>query len=119
MQQIPMVVNSWLDIIKAGPELKMQRQQLLVSTPPPPHLLIAILPPFNWKECLIHGILFTSFFLDEIHGHQFDKRQSFAPCYSQSLRLADFTENHTLVSKIHTKKSTKQKNSSLFMKSIL
>ncbi len=35
---------------------------------------------------------------DGILGHQFDKRlESFAPCYSQSLLLADFTENHTLL----------------------
>ena len=33
---------------------------------------------------------------DGILGHQFNKRlESFAPCYSQSLLLADFKENHT------------------------
>ena len=32
----------------------------------------------------------------EFFKHQFNKRlESFAPCYSQSLLLADFTENHT------------------------
>jgi hypothetical protein len=35
---------------------------------------------------------------DEMFGHQFNKRpESFAPCYSQSLLLADFEENHTLL----------------------
>jgi hypothetical protein len=30
--------------------------------------------------------------------HEVDKRlKSFAPCYSQSLLLVDFTENHTLL----------------------
>jgi hypothetical protein len=33
---------------------------------------------------------------DGILGHLFNKRlKSFAPCYSQSLLLADFEENHT------------------------
>jgi hypothetical protein len=33
-------------------------------------------------------------FRDGIHGHQVNKRlESFAPCYSQSLLLADFKEN--------------------------
>jgi hypothetical protein len=33
---------------------------------------------------------------DGILRHQFDKRlKSFAPCYSQSLLVADFTENHS------------------------
>jgi hypothetical protein len=31
-----------------------------------------------------------------ILAHEFEKRlKSFAPCHSQSLLLADFTENHT------------------------
>jgi hypothetical protein len=35
---------------------------------------------------------------DGILGHQFNKRlESFAPCYSQSLLLADFKKNHTLL----------------------
>ncbi len=35
---------------------------------------------------------------DGILGHQFNKRlKSLAPCYSQSLILADFKENHTLL----------------------
>jgi hypothetical protein len=35
---------------------------------------------------------------DGILGPQFNKRlESFAPCYSQSLLLADFKENHTLL----------------------
>jgi hypothetical protein len=35
---------------------------------------------------------------DGILGHQFGKRlKSFAPFYSQSLLLADFIENHTLL----------------------
>jgi hypothetical protein len=38
--------------------------------------------------------------------------ESFALCYSQSLLLADFKENHT-------KKSVKQENSSIFKISIL
>jgi hypothetical protein len=34
---------------------------------------------------------------DGILGHHFNKRLgSFAPCYSQSLQLADFKENHSL-----------------------
>jgi hypothetical protein len=34
---------------------------------------------------------------DGILGHQFDKRlKSFAPCYSQSLLLADLNGNHSL-----------------------
>jgi hypothetical protein len=58
---------------------------------------------------------------DGILGHHFDKRhQYFAPCYSQSLLLADFKENPFLFSdlKILTKKSAKQENSSLFMNRI-
>jgi hypothetical protein len=35
---------------------------------------------------------------DGILGHQFDNRlESFASCYSQSLLLTDFRENHTLL----------------------
>jgi hypothetical protein len=35
---------------------------------------------------------------DGILGHKFEKRlESFAQCYSQSLLLADFKENHTLL----------------------
>ncbi len=35
---------------------------------------------------------------DGIHGQKFKKRlESFAPCYSQFLLLADFKENHTLL----------------------
>ncbi len=35
---------------------------------------------------------------DRILEHQLNKRlESFAPCYSQSLLLADFKENHTLL----------------------
>jgi hypothetical protein len=35
---------------------------------------------------------------DGIRGYQFDKRlEFFAPCYAQSLLLAEFTENHTLL----------------------
>jgi hypothetical protein len=35
---------------------------------------------------------------DGIVGHEFNKRlMSFAPCYSQSLLLAVFKENHTLL----------------------
>ncbi len=58
---------------------------------------------------------------DGILGHKFNKRlESFAPCYSKSLLLADFTENHTLLwFKNPYKKSTKQENPSLFMNSIL
>ncbi len=41
---------------------------------------------------------------------------SFALCYSQSLLLADFKENHTLSL---AKKSAKHENSSLFMNNIL
>jgi hypothetical protein len=45
--------------------------------------------------------------------------ESFAPCYSQSLILADFKESQktitSLVLKPVQKKSTKQENSSLFM----
>ncbi len=52
--------------------------------------------------------------------HQFDKRHDFfAPCYSQSFLLANFTEYSTMVLKSHFKKSAKQENSSLFMNSIL
>ncbi len=46
----------------------------------------------------------------------------FASYYSQSLLLADFKENHTLLFsgfKIPDKKSAKKENSSLFMNSIL
>jgi len=36
-------------------------------------------------------------FRERILGHQFDRRLvSFAPCYSQSLLLANFTENQTI-----------------------
>jgi hypothetical protein len=59
---------------------------------------------------------------DEILGHQFNKRlESFAPCYSQSLLLADFKETHTLLwfEKPYNNKSAKRENSSLFMNSIL
>jgi hypothetical protein len=60
---------------------------------------------------------------DGILGHQFHKRlESFAPCFSQLLLLADFKENQpysSLILKILTKKSVKQENSSLFMNSIL
>jgi hypothetical protein len=57
---------------------------------------------------------------DEILGHVLDKRlKSFAPCYSQSLLLADFTENHTLLwFQIYIQKS-ELGNSSLFMNKIL
>jgi hypothetical protein len=35
---------------------------------------------------------------EEILGHQFNKRlEFFASCYSQSLLLADFKENHTFL----------------------
>ncbi len=48
--------------------------------------------------------------------------ESFAPCYSQSLLLADLKKNKlysTLVLKIFNKKPAKQGNSSLFLKIIL
>jgi hypothetical protein len=64
-------------------------------------------------------ILFTD--LDGILGHQINKRlESFAPCYSQSLLLADCKENHTLLwfTKLH-KKSAKKENSSRLMNNIL
>ncbi len=39
-----------------------------------------------------------SHFRNGILGHKFNKRiESFAPCYSQSLLLADFNDNHTLL----------------------
>ena len=50
-----------------------------------------------------HEILTKSTVIDSVHwdvilGHQFDKRlESFASCYSQSLLLTDFRENHTLL----------------------
>jgi hypothetical protein len=34
---------------------------------------------------------------DAILGHKIHKRLVFAPCYSQSLALVDFKENHTLL----------------------
>jgi hypothetical protein len=44
---------------------------------------------------------------DGILGHQFDERiGSFAPCYSHSLLLADFKENHTRT--LALKKSAKR-----------
>ncbi len=53
---------------------------------------------------------------DGIRGHQFDRiLESFAPCYSYSLLLVDFTEKQilsTLFLKIPTKKSAKPENSS-------
>jgi hypothetical protein len=66
------------------------------------------------------GSLRTSFcvFWDGILGHHLNKRlESFATCYSQSILLADFKENHTLLwlKKIPYKKFAKQKKSSLFM----
>jgi hypothetical protein len=55
---------------------------------------------------------------DGILGHQLNKRlDSFAPCHSQSHLLADFKEIPTFF--VQRKNSAKQKNSSLFMKSIL
>jgi hypothetical protein len=42
----------------------------------------------------------------------------FVPCYSRSLFLANFQENHTLVLKIITNKSANQENSSLFMNTV-
>ncbi len=47
----------------------------------------------------------------KILEHQFDKRlESFAPCHSQSLLLADFTETHTLFRfKIPYKKNPRNK----------
>jgi len=63
--------------------------------------------------CHITDILCMRVFRDGIVGHQFDKRlESFAPFYSQSLPLADFTENHTLLWIRETRKL------SLFMDSI-
>jgi hypothetical protein len=45
----------------------------------------------------ISNFHFLFYTLDEILGDQFNKRrESFAPCYSQSLLLADFKENHTI-----------------------
>jgi hypothetical protein len=59
---------------------------------------------------------------DGILGHQFNKRlESFDPCYSQSLLLADFNFKKTfssLVLKMLPKKPAKQENSSLVMNSI-
>ncbi len=45
------------------------------------------------------SVLFVS--RDGIIGHKFEKRlESFAPCYSQSLALVDFTENQAPYKKI-------------------
>jgi hypothetical protein len=84
----------------------------------------------------LEGCIFSlggcSFSRDGILGYQFDKRlESFVPCSSQSLLLADFyrkpyssfiLQQHmktilTLLLKIRTIKSKKHKNSSLFMNS--
>jgi hypothetical protein len=47
------------------------------------------------KECTLSQEVETR---DGILGHQFNKRlESFAPCYSQSLLLSDFKENHTIL----------------------
>jgi hypothetical protein len=57
---------------------------------------------------------------DGILGHQVNKSlESFAPCYSQSLLLADFKENHSLLWFLKILTSEKQAISSLFMNSIL
>ncbi len=53
--------------------------------------------PNECKNALLH-IRIVNIYWDGILGHQFEKRlESFAPCYSQSLLLADFTDNHTLL----------------------
>jgi hypothetical protein len=51
----------------------------------------------TWSYCIISG--FRELYRDGILGHQFKKKlEYFALCYSQSLLLADFKENHTLLS---------------------
>jgi hypothetical protein len=53
-------------------------------------------------------------------GHQFNNRlEFFAPCYSQSFLPADFKENQLFSGLIIFKKTAKQENSNLFMRSIL
>jgi len=48
-----------------------------------------------WEGGKLIGVLG---YRDGILVHQFNKRlESFASCYSQSLLLADFKENHTLL----------------------
>jgi hypothetical protein len=66
-------------------------------------------------------LLFVINCRDGILGHQINKRlESFAPCYSQSLILADVKKTYsTLALIILAKKSAKQENSSLFMNNIL
>jgi hypothetical protein len=64
---------------------------------------------FTRHNAFFHGqkICFVSATRDGILGHQFNKRlESFAPCYSQSLLLADFKRKpySPLVLKILTKK---------------
>ncbi len=62
-------------------------------------------------------LLFTTLTRDGILGHQFYKRlESFAPCSSKSLLLADFKENHTLLLFLQSlQKTAKLENSSPFM----
>jgi hypothetical protein len=48
-------------------------------------------------EGRVGGIIKKDEYRDGILGHQFNKTlESFAPCYSQSLLLADYKETHTL-----------------------
>jgi hypothetical protein len=68
----------------------------------------------SWQARLstIHGVNKYRHCRDGILGHQFKKRlKSFASSYSQSLLLADFKENHTLLSflKILTKNPRNKK----------
>jgi hypothetical protein len=58
---------------------------------------------------------------ERIFGYQFNKRlESFAPCYSQSLQLADFKETILFSGfKNPYKKIRETRNSHLFMNSIL
>ncbi len=58
------------------------------------YYIFTSIPRVNTVWSIVH----QAHFRDGILGHQLNKRlESFAPCYSQSLLLADFKENHTLL----------------------
>jgi hypothetical protein len=52
-------------------------------------------------QCISYSFqVVTKIIRDGTLEHQFEKKlESFAPCYPQSLLLADFKENHTLLNK--------------------
>jgi hypothetical protein len=77
-------------------------------------------------EFFFHHSIFSGHCLgsrDGILGHKFNKRESFAPCYSKSLLMADFRENYSLLwfekSLQKNPLKTRKLESTVFMSSIL